>query len=141
MGSLYFGYKDGSSYKVDGAAMCTRLPDISLETLGEIATDIRRPMSVDVECNLEANINAKLLNRLFGVDLANGRDGYIAVMFKSPHKEQIRRHKKRRINKKWAKRYGYRTKFVETILDHVEIQNERGCGVDVVGKTMDSIVQ
>lgn len=139
MGSLYFGYKDGSSYKVDGAAMCASLPDISLDVLKEITTDIRIPMSADIECNLEANINAKLLNRLFGVDLTNGRDGDVAVIFKSPYKEQIRRHKKRRINKKWAKRYGYRTKFVETILDHVEIQDERGCGVDIVGKTMDFI--
>lgn len=139
MGSLYFGYKDGSSYKVDGAAMCTSLPYMSLGTLKEITTDIRRTMSAGVECNLEANIDAKLLNRVLGVDLTNGKDGNVTVILKHPYLEQIRRHKKRRINKKWAERYGYRVKFVETILDHVEIQDKRGFGVDVVGKTIDFI--
>lgn len=37
-------------------------------------------------------------------------------------KVQNRRHKKRRINKKWAKRYGYR--LVEKVVEGLEIQND-----------------
>ena len=40
-------------------------------------------------------------------------------------KVQNRRHKKRRINKKWAKRYGYR--LVEKVVEGLEIQNESIC--------------
>ena len=35
-------------------------------------------------------------------------DGVAELVFRCTRLEQIRRHKKKRINKKWAKRYGYR---------------------------------
>ena len=34
-----------------------------------------------------------------------------AVLGENPYLVQVRTHKKKRINKKWAKRYGYVTKY------------------------------
>lgn len=34
-----------------------------------------------------------------------------AVLGENPYLVQVRTHKKKRINKKWAKRYGYITKY------------------------------
>lgn len=40
---------------------------------------------------------------------------------------QVRRHKKRRINKKWAKRYGYITKFRTVNIENISVnRNEDG---------------
>ena len=56
-----------------------------------------------VEFSCEANIDFDLFRELCGVDV--GKDNWSMSFVK---KEQIRKHKKRRINKKWAKKYGFR---------------------------------
>lgn len=75
-------------------------------------TNIHPLLSASAEMSFECGIDAELFRKIAGVDLALGPDvtGY-TMIGKCPYKEQIRRHKKKRINKKWAKRYGYRTKF------------------------------
>lgn len=84
------------------------------------------PMSADAEISFECDINASLFAKLTGVDLAQGRDATCAsVIFQKPYQVQRRHHKKKRINKKWAKRYGYVTKFKTYQLEDVHIeQNE-----------------
>lgn len=64
------------------------------------------------ELTLECDVNADILKKLTGIDLAHENDMSCCSMeLVSPYQVQKRRHKKKRINKKWAKRYGYKTKF------------------------------
>lgn len=80
----------------------------------------------DAEISFECDINASLFAKLTGVDLAQGRDATCAsVIFQKPYQVQRKHNKKKRINKKWAKRYGYITKFKTYHLEDVHIeQNE-----------------
>lgn len=66
--------------------------------------------SANAELSFECDIDARMLDILTGVDHARCADSY-TVVCTAPYREQIRRHRKKRINKKWAKRYGYRTRF------------------------------
>ena len=80
-------------------------------------------MSVEAEANFECDIDAKILKKLTGIDLAHGSDitgG--TVLFHQPVQVQVRRHKKKRINKKWAKRYGYKTVFKSLKLEETYIK-------------------
>ena len=51
-----------------------------------------------------AEINEDITNRIFRYD-EGSEDNWSLSFVKF---EQIRRHRKKRINKKWAKKYGYR---------------------------------
>lgn len=58
-------------------------------------------------CEMTFNCDTTALNldALFGIDLAQKPDAYDISFIKII---QCRKHKNKRINKKWAKRYGYR---------------------------------
>ena len=58
-----------------------------------------------VEFSYKADINMDLIQKICGCDIAQKNDNWTLTQVKY---EQIRRHKKKRINKKWAKKYGYR---------------------------------
>ena len=100
----------------------------------EYVKSIYCPMSIEAEANFECNIDAKILKKLTGIDLAYGSDftGY-TIQFHQPVQVQVRRHKKKRINKKWAKRYGYKTVFKSVKLEEACIKpNENG--FDILGR-------
>ena len=61
-----------------------------------------------IEFSTEDKVDAGLLKKLVENDLANDTPAGFTLQYHTTHLEQIRRHKKKRINKKWAKRYGYR---------------------------------
>ena len=85
------------------------------------------PISTDAEISFECDINTSLFAKLTGVDLAQGRDATCAsVIFQKPYQVQCRHHKKKRINKKWAKRYGYVTKFKTYHMEDVYIEQNEG---------------
>lgn len=85
------------------------------------------------ELTLECDVNADILKELTGIDLAVGNDMSCSMELASPYQVQKRRHKKKRINKKWAKRYGYKTKFkTANIQDCTFISKGEGC-FDVTG--------
>lgn len=83
---------------------------------------IGRTFEID-NCNIDTSLFAKLT----GVDLAQGRDATCAsVIFQKPYQVQRKHHKKKRINKKWAKRYGYVTKFKTYHMEDVHIEQNEG---------------
>ena len=85
------------------------------------------PISAEAEISFECDINTSLFAKLTGVDLAQGRDATCAsVIFQKPYQVQRKHHKKKRINKKWAKRYGYVTKFKTYQLEDVHIEQNEG---------------
>lgn len=65
----------------------------------------------ELKFNANNTINKKKIEKVFGIDLAKCSDVYSVQYIKYV---QIRRHKKKRINKKWIKRYGYKQIMVET---------------------------
>ena len=100
----------------------------------EYVKSIHSPVSIEAEANFECDIDTKILKKLTGIDLAHGSDiTGCTVLFNQPVKVQARRHKKKRINKKWAKRYGYKTVFKSVKLEEACIKpNENG--FDILGR-------
>ena len=64
-------------------------------------------MSVDFNKEIDTNE----LHKVLGIDTSNMPDAYDVQFIKLV---QARKHKKRRINKKWLKRYGYKQIIVES---------------------------
>lgn len=121
MGTLY----------IDGKELATvgKLELVSFEDgkVPDYISSVHRPLSADVECSLECEINPQLYSKIMGVDLAQYGDatGFTAE-FRVPYQVQIRRHRKKRINKKWAKRYGYKTRFTVARLTDVQLRQYEG---------------
>ena len=95
--------------------------------LPEYVKRFTSPMSADAEISFECDIDTSMFAKLIDVDLAQGRDATCAsVIFQKPYRVQRKRHKKKRINKKWAKRYGYVTKFKTYHMEDVHIEQNEG---------------
>lgn len=94
--------------------------------LPEYVKRFSAPMSADAEVSFKCDIDTLIFAKLTGIDLANDQDATCASMiFQKSYRVQRKHHKKKRINKKWAKRYGYVTKFKTYRMDEVYIeQNE-----------------
>lgn len=60
--------------------------------------------------DINGSINTEELYKILGVDTSSMLDSYDIQILKIV---QVRNHKKRRINKKWAKRYGYKQVIVD----------------------------
>lgn len=86
---------------------------------------INFPLSADAEFEMEVEMP---VNKLLAADFAKNCDMSYSIQLSEPYQEQIRRHKKKRINKKWAKRYGFRTKYKNFKFTEVSIV-PRGTGV------------
>ena len=61
--------------------------------------------------NADKPIDTEEFYKMLGVDMANMPDAYDIQFVKFV---QARKHKKRRINKKWLKRYGYKQMIVKS---------------------------
>lgn len=87
---------------------------------------INFPLSAEAEFTLEAEIDGDVYKRMIGFDAAPFpyNTGF-SFIYSAPYQEQVRKHRKKRINKKWAKRYGYVTKFKHYQLDNVYVTNDR----------------
>lgn len=109
---------DGMSFKAKD--FTCELPPIDLDDIPQYVRSINRPLSADIECVMVGDIDGPLLEKLLGVDLVLVDD--FTVQFSEPYQEQVRRHKKKRINKKWAKRYGYRTKTRIRTIENVSFK-------------------
>lgn len=90
------------------------------------------------EFEVEAEINVPLLHKIAGIDLAApGAQSFIAE-YSEPYQEQRRKHKKKRINKKWAKRYGYVTKFRKWRIKEVSLMSN-GLEFEATGKNVELV--
>ena len=110
--------------------------EFNANDIPEYVKNIRCPMSVEAGASFECDIDAKILKKLTGIDLAHGSDftGY-TILFQQPVQVQVRRHKKKRINKKWAKRYGYKTVFKSFELEEAYI-NPHENEFNIIGKNL-----
>lgn len=102
--------------------------------LPEYAKRFSASMSADAEISFECDIDISLFAKLIGIDLAQGQDASCAsIIFQKPYQVQRKHHKKKRINKKWAKRYGYVTKFKTYYMEDVDIEQNEG-GLSFTGQ-------
>ena len=103
------------------ATTIPELPPIDPNDPPEYVRSINFPLSAEAEFTMEAEIDAQAYYRLVGIDHAVpfGDATGFSLVYIAPYTEQVRRHKKKRINKKWAKRYGYVTKFKKYRMDEV----------------------
>lgn len=122
----------GKVYFPGGAFICTDNLNITFDDDGTIPDYVRdinflSPDSAEFSC--ECEVNPQLFAKLTGVDLARGLDlaSSFYIECSAPYEVQKRRHKKKRINKKWAKRYGYRTKFAKVELKEVSLVDKHLC--------------
>lgn len=106
--------------------LLSELPKLDLDWPPPEDARINFPLSADAEFEMEVEMPA---NKLLGMDLARTYDMSYSVQLSEPYQEQIRRHKKKRINKKWAKRYGFRTKYKNLRFSEVSIV-PKGCGYE-----------
>lgn len=105
-----------------------KLKNLSFEhgQVPDYVTSIHCPLSASEDVSFECEVNAQAFSKMMGVDLAQRGDltGF-TLECTSPYQVQIRRHRKKRINKKWAKRYGYVTMFKTVKMTGAQfIQNE-----------------
>lgn len=67
---------------------------------------------VSSEMSITFNVNEPIdLNKVLGLDIAQFPDSYDIQYIKVI---QVRKHKKKRINKKWLKRYGYKKVIIDS---------------------------
>lgn len=97
---------------------------------------IRHALSVSAEFTMEADINAPLFHKITGIDLAAPGVQSFSTEFSEPYQEQRRKHKKKRINKKWAKKYGYVTKFRKWRIKEVSLMSN-GLEFEATGRNIE----
>lgn len=91
---------------------------ISLDEVSPYVIDIYQPLFDSAKMEFECRIDGDTLAKLTG---ANTEGMIFDITYSSPRQIQVKRHKKKRINKKWAKRYGYKTVLVEHELTNCSI--------------------
>ena len=125
---MHFGLLDGPGelrFDANGEVFKTLEFAMDTEELPEYITGIRTPLSIDAEISFEMDLNDPVFMKLTGIDIARGTDmTAVTLIGHTPYQVQRRHHKKKRINKKWAKKYGYVTKFREYRLEDVEIHQD-----------------
>ena len=119
-------FNPGSLYMNDELLVKSKLEEISFpeNEIPEYIRSINIPISKSAEFSIEAEIDSRLYSEHIGSALNMGDT--FSITFKEPYKVQRRKHKKKRINKKWAKKYGYITKFRTYQVDEVRF-TDNGC--------------
>ena len=128
---MHFELLDGPGelrFDANGEAFKTLEFDMDMDELPKYITGIRAPLSIDTEMSFEMDLNVPEFMKLTRIDIACGKDMTTATLIcRDPYQVQRKRHKKKRINKKRAKKYGYVTKFRDYQLENVDIASKRGC--------------
>lgn len=134
----------GYLYDASGNLIGPGFTDISftedLESTPNYISSLGFPMSANAEFETTADINIPLFEKLCGIDLAHGHDMTASLSFREPYQVQVKRHKKRRINKKWAKRYGYITKYRDVHIENVHIEDEAENSFNIIGEKINYII-
>lgn len=134
---MHFGLLDGPGelrFDDNGEAFKELEFAMNMDELPKYITGIRAPLSIDAEMSFEMDLNVPEFMKLTRIDIACGKDMTAATLIcRDPYQVQRKRHKKKRINKKWAKKYGYVTKFRNYKLENIEIHQDGGI-LDIASK-------
>ena len=99
---------------IDGKPLC-EVKDIEIET-----ADISSPEAESFIFNNDRTIEFEVTGidtKFLAVDISESNPKFT---IEYPHIRQVRKHKKKRINKKWLKRYGTKKEVIK--IDNVEIK-------------------
>lgn len=133
MGSLYFGHQDGNGYSFDEELLRKQLSNkicIEHDVIPKFISGFNIPSHAEAEFKAECCVNTGFLKKMTCIDIGYP-DGELSFTLRFPYQEQIRKHKKHRINKKWAKKYGYRIGFGEITVDEFECEDNT---IDIIGR-------
>lgn len=85
------------------------IPELNIDYPPDDTQHIRFPLHTPepIEFELESTVDIPTLSILTGEEFLGGSKTF-SLQYTGTRLEQVRKHKKKRINKKWAKRYGYR---------------------------------
>ena len=111
---------------IDGALpeFLTPIPNLALS----------KDTSMSFECELNVPLFERMANAHLIPDMICAPANGATLVFSTPYSVQRRKHHKKRINKKWAKRYGFKTVYKNVRLEDVTY-NLRGNGeIDILGK-------
>ena len=103
----------GGLYLSDGTKFMelSNIDDVSMDITHEISDKEFCRFNNSMSCELtfdNSYVDEELLNKMTTVDPSK-----CMFITSIPYAVQVRKHKKKRINKKWAKKYGYRLNFIE----------------------------
>ena len=134
---MHFGLLDGPDelrFDDNGEVFKELEFAMNMDELPKYITGIRAPLSIDAEMSFEIDLNVPEFMKLTRIDIACGKDMTTATLIcRDSYQVQRKRHKKKRINKKWAKKYGYVTKFRNYQLENVEFHQD-GEILDIAAK-------
>lgn len=110
---------DGTKYfNVNGQEIELTFTDVPLEAFNSVRPILSANTELEFECEVA---NPELLKKLIGGPCPEvDKMSLIGTM---PHHVQIRRHRKKRINKKWNKKYGplYGVRFKRVEIEDVTL--------------------
>lgn len=130
----------GSLYIKD-EFLTNNLPDITFpgDDIPEYVRSFNLADPTSAEATFEAEIDAPMFNRIIGIDLATPGAQSFSAEFSEPYQEQRRKHKKKRINKKWAKRYGYVTKFRKWRITEMTFTGKNNFEFEATGRNVEMV--
>lgn len=111
---------------IDGALpeFITPIPNLSLS----------KDVSMSFECELNVPLFEQMVNAHLIPDMIFAKGDKATLVFSSPYSVQRRKHRKKRINKKWAKRYGFKTVFKNVRVNDVTYDFSENGELDILGK-------
>ncbi len=97
----------------------------------------------DLSFEAETIVTPNQLRKLLGIDVEPEEyptgcwtnDIFIGFKCAGPTMVQVRKHRKKRINKKWAKKYGYKFVLVPKYIESVSLIKSDEGEIDILGKT------
>ena len=124
--------KNGSGEEIQIGGEVSML-DLEVDRDSFVRDKLKYSLNKDFSCNISSQEEIDLTSTL-GIDLSNTESvSVIANVLIGTKEIQIRKHKKKRIDKKWAKKYGYRSEPVYRLMkcDKFEITaNDYPSGLD-----------
>lgn len=127
-------FSSGSLYIKDELIGPTipEIPPIDINEPPNYIRSLNFPLSTEAEFTVEAEIDAPMFYGLCGIPPMTNIQTF-TLQYQRPVTEQVRKHKKKRINKKWAKRYGYRTVLKTYQIDNVRFKRDATDELEILG--------
>lgn len=107
-------------------------PPIDINKPPDYLRSINFPLSSEAEFTVEAEIDIPMFHELCDIPPMTDTQTF-TVQYQGTVTEQVRRHKKKRINKKWAKRYGYRTVLKTYQMNEVRFTRNEDNKFEILG--------
>lgn len=129
----------GGSFYINDNYLTNKLPEITFpdDDIPQCIKSFSLANPAGAEFTLEAEIDAPMFSKYLGVDLSNAQS--FSAEFSEPYQEQRRKHKKKRINKKWAKRYGYVTKYRKFRITEMTFTGKNDFEFEATGRNVELV--